>query len=237
MNLTKELLHQIADQGISINKRAQLRCKLAKQLEEAGNYEAARAAMGELWQRVGERPTLGSLDQETTGEVLLRAGALTGWIGSAKQIAGSQEAAKDLITESISIFSSLANVEKLSAAQTDLAVCYWREGAFDDARVILQQVVDRLAYTESETRAVALLRRGIVEGSALRFYDALRIFEEAAPLMEKSGDPSLRGKFHNCFGTVLKELAVAEQRQEYIDRALIEFTAANFSRTARLDHF
>jgi tetratricopeptide (TPR) repeat protein len=228
MNLARQLLHQIADQSLSTNERAQLRCKLAKQLEEAGNYEAAREAMGELWQRVGERPALERLDQETAAEVLLRVGALTGWIGSTRQIEGSQEAAKDLITESISIFSSLANAEKLSAAQTDLAYCYWREGAFDEARVILQEALARLAYSESETRAVALLRSAVVEGSAQRFHDALRIFTEAAPLMGKSRDPNLRGKFHHSFGTLLKKLGEAEQRLDYIDRALIEFAAASF---------
>ena len=228
MNLAKQLLYQIADQSLSTNERAQLRCKLAKQLEEAGNYEAAREAMGELWQRVGERPELERLDHETAAEVLLRAGALTGWIGSTRQIEGSQEAAKDLITESISIFSSLANTEKLSAAQTDLAYCYWREGALDEARVILQEALVRLAYSESETRAVALLRSAIVEGSAQRFHDALRFYTEATPLFEKSNDPIVKGKFHLCFGTLLKKLGEAEQCPDYIDRALIEFTAASF---------
>lgn len=228
MNSARQLLHQITDARLSFNERAQLRCKLAKQLEEAGNYDAAREAMGELWQRVGDRPELENLDQETSAEVLLRAGALTGWIGSTRQIEGSQEAAKDLITESISIFSSLASAEKLSAAQTDLACCYWREGAFDEARVILHEALARIAYSDSETKAVALLRSGIVEGSAQRFQDALRIFTEAAPLMGKSSDPILRGKFHNCFGTLLKKLGEAEQRLDYIDRALIEFAAASF---------
>ena len=227
MNLARQLLHQIADQNLSTNKRAQLRCELAKQLEESGDYDAAREAMGELWKGVGERPELESLDQETAAEVLRRAGALTGWIGSTRQIEGSQEVAKDLITESIAIFSSLANIEKLSGAQTDLAYCYWREGAFDEARVVLHEALARLAYSESETKAVALLRSGIVEGSAQRFHDALRIFTEAAPLMGKSSD-LLRGKFHHGFGTLLKKLGEAEQRHDYIDRALIEFAAASF---------
>ncbi|MCU1264915.1 MAG: putative two-component response regulator transcriptional regulatory protein [Acidobacteria bacterium] len=227
MNLARQLLHQIADQSLSTNKRAQLRCELAKQLEESGDYDAAREAMGELWKGVGERPEIQGLDQETAAEVLVRAGALTGWIGSTRQIEGSQEAAKDLITESIVIFSALANIEKLSGAQTDLAYCYWREGSLDEARVVLHEALARLAYSESETKAVALLRSGIVEGSAQRFHDAFRIFTEAAPLMGKSSD-LLRGKFHHGFGTLLKKLGEAEQRHDYIDRALIEFAAASF---------
>ena len=75
VNSAKELLHQIADPRLSNTEAAQLRCRLAKELEEAGNFEAAREALGELWQRVGERPVLNGLDKETAADVLLRAAA------------------------------------------------------------------------------------------------------------------------------------------------------------------
>ena len=78
MNPTKDLLHQILNPELSANERARLRCELAKLLEEARNFEAAREAMGELWQRVGERPNLAGLDQLAAADVLLRSGALTG---------------------------------------------------------------------------------------------------------------------------------------------------------------
>ena len=94
MNSTKGLLHQILDPNLSTNERAQLRCKLAAQLEHAGNYEAAQDALGELWQGLGKRPNLERLDQRTAADVLLRIGALTGYVGSTKQIEGSQELAK-----------------------------------------------------------------------------------------------------------------------------------------------
>src|SRR3954466_7255789 len=66
---------------------------------------------------------------------------LTGWIGSAKQIEGAQELAKNLISESIRSFEALRGVERIAEAQSDLAVCYWREGAFDDARVLLYEAL------------------------------------------------------------------------------------------------
>ncbi len=78
MNLVKELRLKIADPALTFNERARLRCQLAKELERSGNYEAAREAMGELWQRIGDRPVTDNLDQPTAAEVLLRAGVLTG---------------------------------------------------------------------------------------------------------------------------------------------------------------
>jgi CheY-like chemotaxis protein/vacuolar-type H+-ATPase subunit H len=228
MNSTKELLRHLEDPNLSSNQRVQIRCQLARQLEEAGDYEAARETLEEFWQRVGERPVLDGLDAETSAEVLLRVGALTGWIGSAKQIEGAQEVAKDLINESSRNFHILGKGNKEAEAQADLAVCYWREGAFSEARVILQEAAAHVADTENETRAVISLRSAIVEMSAQRFHDALRIQTEAAPLFDKISNHLLKAKFHNEFANVLNSLSATEHREDYVDRALMEYTAASF---------
>src|SRR2546423_593336 len=81
MNSAADLLRRIDDPNLSVNERAQLRCHLARDLEEAGDYEAARSAMGELWQQVGERPKIEGLDRRTAAEVILCVGSLSGWIG------------------------------------------------------------------------------------------------------------------------------------------------------------
>jgi CheY-like chemotaxis protein len=228
VNSTKELLHQIADPRLSQNERAQLRCQLARQLEEEGNYEAAHEVMGDLWQRVGERPVVEGLDQETAADVLLRAGSLTGWLGSAKQIEGAQEIAKNLISESSRMFEAAQNRNKVAEAQTDLAVCYWRAGAFDEARVILQEALIQIDDADIELRAVALIRRGLVERAAKRLNDALRIYDESAPLFEKSTNHLIKANFHHGLANVLKDLRAAENREDYTDRALIEYAAAGF---------
>ncbi len=228
MNLANQLLHQIADPKITVNERAKLRCQLAKELEEIGNYEGARSAMGELWEGVGERPILDNLDKATAAEVLLRVGVLTGGIGSAKQIEGAQEAAKNLISESIEIFEGLEQKEKVAEAQIDLAVCYWRQGAFSEARIMLQEALKLLSDKDDELKARALLNIAILERLSKRFNEALRNYIEAAPLFEKSQNHALKGKFHHGFGFVLRNLGTTERLQDYIDRALIEYAAASF---------
>src|SRR5215211_506998 len=115
--------------------------------------------MGELWAGVGTRPVLDELGEATAAEVLLRVGALTGWLGSAKQIGGSQEEAKNLITESITRFEALRNEVKVAEVQTEVAFCYWRQGSYNEARVWLLEALGRLPPdTNNEVRAVALLR-------------------------------------------------------------------------------
>ncbi len=70
-------------------------------------------------------PNVEGLGQSTAAEVLLRAGVLTGWIGSTQQITDSQEIAKNLLSQSLLIFESLGREQKVLEAQTELAYCYW----------------------------------------------------------------------------------------------------------------
>ncbi len=228
MNLEIIDRRQINNLMLDRAKQVRLCCEVAKEFEEAGDYEAARHAMSEVWQRIGERPKLDDLDQGSAAEVLLRAGVLSGWIGSAKQIEGAQEFAKNLISESAATFEALQLTGKVAEARIDLAICYWREGAFDEARVTLQDVLRQSAGKDSDQRARALLNSAIVEISATRFNDALHFLIESSPLFEVSDNHAAKGRFHNQLALVFKKLSVAEQRDDYRDRAFVEYAAASF---------
>lgn len=228
MGLEISLLKKIENLKLNHSEQARLRCQLAKELEEAGNYEEARTALQGLWQGVGERPTLDGLDDATAALVILRAGALTGWLGSSRQIEGSQETAKNLLTEAQTRFEALNDRSAAAEAHIEVAWCYWREGAYDEARVTLREALSKLSDKDDVLRAVALVRLGDVERAAIRLNDALLVLAEAAPLVEESSNHSLKGRFHNTRAVVLKNLGASEKRQDYVDRALVEFTAASF---------
>jgi tetratricopeptide (TPR) repeat protein len=72
------------------------------------------------------------------------------------------------------------------------------------------------------------VRSAIVELSANRNNDALRLLTDAAPLVEASSGHALKGKYHTNLGIILKNLSNDEQREDYRDRALVEFAAASF---------
>jgi len=203
-------------------------CELARNLEEAGEFESAMETLKPFWKGPIERPDTRGLEDEPKAELLLRTGTLTGWLGSARQIPGAQEAAKDLVSESAAIFTALGLDEKVAEARVDLAICYWREGGLDEARVTLRHVLDTLGQTQSEQRLRALLNSAIVEKVATRDREALRIYREAAPLFDASPNHALKGKFHNSQATLLKGLGLSENREEYIDQALVEFAAASY---------
>jgi CheY-like chemotaxis protein/tetratricopeptide (TPR) repeat protein len=229
MDLKSQLLslkNQSSD--LTLTERVELSCRLAKQLEKAGEYEAAYEALSEFWPDRRESPKLNDLNESLKAAVLVRAGALAGWLGSTHQDEGSQETAKDLITRAIDIYEQCGDFVNLAQARGELGLCYWREGAYDEARIQLSSAIEGVGDANDEIKAVLMVRAGMVEIFAYRLVDARHIFNEALPFVEQSADQALHGTFHNLFAILFKRLAEAEHRNDYFDKALIEYAAASF---------
>jgi tetratricopeptide (TPR) repeat protein len=216
------------DRLVGLNQVVHERCQRARQLEMDGDYAGAREALGDLCPALGVRPDVSNFAPEIQAEVLLRAGSLCGWLGGANQIEQSQELAKDLLSESRAIFERLNLVEKVADASNDLAICYWREGAYDEARATLRDVLSRLDSRITEVKLRTLLNLAVIERSSKRLKDALVINREAAAAFKECTNHSLLGKYHNEYATVLKNLGLAERREDYIDQALLEYAAAGY---------
>ncbi len=228
MQLPAQITAGVEGRNISLSERAQDCCHLAKQLEKAGEYEQACDALGEFWPERHQPPRLDSLDQASQAEVLLRIGALSGWIGSAEQTAGSQETAKNFITRSIELFEALGQSKRAVEAHGDLALCYWREGSFDEARIHLADALQYLEPEQGDLKATLLMRAGIVEVWAQRLGEASDFYNQAAALLELSEDHALKGTFHNERANLFMRLGLGPQRSDYLDRALIDYAAASF---------
>lgn len=226
MNLTDEHLKQLNDPSLTTDERTLLRCELAADLIHKGQYAAARDALSGLWRGIGERPNVEGLDAAMAAEVLRQCGSLSGWMGASKQVRGAQEKAKELIRESVALFESVGEAAKAAMARSDLALCYWREGAYDEARGLLSRAFEGLYDAETEPRAKVLLRRVTVEYSAGRFNDALNILKGSAHIFDESENHALKGNFHNLFALMLRRLGTAEGRADYLDGAILEYTAA-----------
>jgi tetratricopeptide (TPR) repeat protein len=225
MNLADEHVKELDDPSLAGHERAGVRCRIAADFIQTGQYEAARDALGELWRGVGGRPEVEKLPPLTAAEVLLQCGTLTGWLGSVRNVPGAQEQAKDLLSEALREFQSQGQYEKASEAQYELGICYWRLGAYDEARVVMGEALKPLREADVELKAKILVRRTLVEISENRYSDALNILREAEPIFEVASD-ALKGRWHGQKGLVLRRLATAEGRADYADRAIIEFTAA-----------
>lgn len=108
-----------------------------------------------------------------------------------------------------------------------MALCYWREGAYDEARAILESAA-ALDEGDAPLKAKTVLCFAVIESSAGRHSDALRLLTESAPLFGEGMSHSLRGSFHNELAIALYSLGKAERRADYTDRAILEYTAAAY---------
>ena len=194
--------------------------RAAWELSNIGEYEAARGALSGFWERIGERPRTAGLAPVDQAELLLRAGALSGWLGSTGQVAGAQQFAKDLITEGMRSFEALGYSEKVAEAQTDLAVCYWREGAMDEARVWFQSALS--LSTDPTNQLRTLVNSTTVEVSTNHLNDAMALLNRAAMLLDRIDDAASLGRFYMQRGIVYTRLGGVDN----LDRALMDLTAA-----------
>jgi tetratricopeptide (TPR) repeat protein len=197
------------------------KCRAAKALASSGDYEAAREALGDLWGGIGKRPDLEGLSPRDQAEVLLRVGALSGWLGSSSQVPGAQGFAKDLISESIRAFEAIEDQEKTAEAQSDLALCYWREGAMDEARVWLRQALSSATKPGNVLRVLVI--SAIVELTSSHLGEALVLLDQAAPFVEEVEDDATLGCYHMERAIIFNRLGGVDN----FDRALLENTAAS----------
>ncbi len=224
-NLADERLRQLDNASLTETERVLLRCQVAADLTHRGQHEGAREALGELWLGVGQRPVGSNLPPAVEAEVLLQCGTLTGWLGSARNVSGAQEQAKDMLSEAARTFRAQGMPAKVSETQYELSQCYWWLGQHDEARVVLQEALKPLTAADLELKAKILIRQTIVEIWDNRYYDALNILKEAEPVFASAND-ALKGRWHGQRAIILLKLAATERRADYVDRAIIEFTAA-----------
>jgi len=226
MSLLTSLLRELVNPNLDVGGRAELCCKLAKEFENKGEYEEACEVLSGLWPRINQRPRVKGLEPDIAAEVLMRAGVLTGWIGS-DQIPEAQEQAKDFISESLTIFESRKYKKKSTEAQIELALCYMRIGEYDNASDLLRLALSELT-TDSELKAKAVLRSGIVKRHASLLNEALTYLTNNGPLFDKINSPLLKGCYHQTLGDVLLELCESDRPGDYLDRAFLEYSAASY---------
>ena len=227
MTLRSSLLRPPDNSGLSVDSRVELCCEATRELENRGEYEEARKVLSDYWPRIGEAPKIAGLEPHTAAELLLRAGVLTGIIGAFRPIPEAQAIAKDLLTQSLSIFEARQNQKKIAEARTELAFCHLRTHDLNEARACLKQALSLLTL-DSELKAKAILRLSNVEHAAERDQLAFRILEKYAPLFVRLNNHTLKGCYFTALGNRLENLAESGSRAEYIDRALIEYAAASY---------
>ena len=208
------------------NERALFKCQSALELKDQGDYSGAQEVMRPLWKRLGEHPNTEGLHPPVAAEVLFCAGVLTSLIGSRDEVKEANEWARDLLTESITYYESLQDVIKIAAIRAELGYCYWRSGALDEARIVFTEALKKLT-TEGNARANAVFGLSVVEWSASRFKESLKILAEHASLFKRITNHSLKGVYHMQVALALRNLAMPENKAQEFRRVLNEYEEAD----------
>lgn len=224
LNAARIFLDEQAGRGRSEN--IAFRCEASKRLEEAGDYRGASEVLGERWRGAGLRPDLSGLKKKEAALFLLQAGALSHRIAVTETRPGAQDEAKELLDEAARTFAALQDTGRECEALVWVGLCYWRQAALDEARLVLGQVLSRGNKAGGAVLAAAKVALAYVEWSAGTSERSaaerlLRLFIECGPLVEEHGSHRLRAGYH-C------GLALARRRAGDLDAALIEDTAASY---------
>jgi tetratricopeptide (TPR) repeat protein len=198
-----------------------------RELEDAGEYNEAALELGSWWQGAGIRPAkVDSLSENERAQILSRIGSLSGWYGSREQTKEVQDGAKDLLSEAIGLFEKTGDKANAIETRSDLAVCYWREGAYNEARDFLKETLGTRAKISSALRGKILLRMVNVEISTYHYADALRLVDEATSLVEKFGDSLLLGKLYFHRALIMRKMAEEGNNPKLLDSAVADYRLA-----------
>jgi tetratricopeptide (TPR) repeat protein len=207
------------------NHQASFRCQRALELKAEGDYTGAQKVMRPLWKRVGDWPDTAGLHPSVAAEVFFCTGILTGWLGSKNARSEANETARDLLNESLIYYQSVRDTIMVAAVQIELAYASWRIGALDEARFLFIEALENLTL-EGNRRANALVGLAIVEWTALRFEESLKILTESESLFKKITNHALKGGYHNQMALVLRNLATPQNKASELRRVLKEYEAA-----------
>jgi DNA-binding winged helix-turn-helix (wHTH) protein/tetratricopeptide (TPR) repeat protein len=218
------IAEQFQSTSLTPAEEVQILCVVAREQILAGNTEAACLVL-QNWYRIGQWPILDGLTPHSSLDLLFTVGRLAGNVGSTRQLPRIQKHAEALLNGAIGISEQLG-LKRLSAeGQTELSVCYWREGLFDLARDTLFAVLEQLKNEDSNLRALTLIRLAMTELSAGHPHDAIARLNEAAAIVELSG-PWLTSTYNIELAITFKRLGIAENRAEYFERATEHYREA-----------
>lgn len=226
---------QLSAVTLSANEEVQIFCAIAREQIEVGNYEAG-CLMLRNWWIPGEMPNVAVLHSHSAADLLFTTGVLASCLSSTGRLPRGQKHAETLLSAAIGLFEHLRARRQSAESRTELALSYYRQGAFELARTTLQKALEELHSEDADLRSLILIRLAVVERHAGHLQDSLKRLDDARQIVEVNG-PIVTGRFHHEFATALQAAAMAEGGSDISDkvtphfrRALYEFVAIGHHR-------
>lgn len=202
-----------------------LAAKLRK-LERQGRCDEALKDCLRVIDGEARIPALDEADSAERAELLLRYGALVGFLGRSSQIANSQEQSKDLITKAMAEFTALGDEEKVAECENYLALAYSRLGEMNEARIWLESSFRRPIPKFSESRIAWYGIAGLINNARRQFHETIALLTRVENDVLVFGDSYLLGVFNANLGIALKDTGQAITALPRFERALFYYKQA-----------
>jgi len=188
-------------------------------LERSGRYEEALAELRPIWEDTNSFPDVGELAPRKAAEIILRCGALIGFLGQIKQIPNSQEKSKNLITEARRRFLDIYDIEKIIECENYLALAYTRTGEYAEAGAWVEEALSHQVNQISDAWIYANLTKSLIYSLDKKYE---KIIETLLPLEDKFlklGNYFLLGSFCTNLSLTYKNLGHSRESLKYLELA------------------
>jgi tetratricopeptide (TPR) repeat protein len=202
-----------------VRTQSKVLLKTLFQLERRGEYAAALDEIGFAWDDIDGLPDFEELSSFEAAEMLLRCGSLIGFEGHIKQIPKAQEKSKDLLTEALSRFIDLENLEKIAECENYLALAYWRTGELVEAETWVEQSFLHNLSESNNVRLYSKVIKSLILLSKRKFEEILLYLKDEESNFLTGTDAGVTGNFYNNYALALQELGQNVKALEYLELA------------------
>lgn len=188
-------------------------------LERSGRYEEALAELRPVWEDLNAFPMVDGFPPRTAAEVILRGGALIGFLGQIKQIPNAQEKSKNLITEARRRFLDIYDVEKIAECENYLALAYSRTGELVEAEIWVEEALSHNINRNSEVWVYANLTKSLIYSLDKKHEKTLETLLPLEEVFRKFGNYFLLGSFCTNLALAYKNLGNKRESLRYLELA------------------
>ena len=188
-------------------------------LERCGKYEEALAELRHIWEDTNSFPAVADFPARAAAEIILRCGAIIGFLGHNKQIPGSQEKSKNLLTEARNRFLHLYDVEKIAECENYLALAYWRGGEMVEAEAWVEEALSHSLNESSEAWTYANLTKSLIYLSAGKYEEIVKNLKSLEKHFKSLGNYFLLGCFCTNLALAFRNLGKITEALKYYETA------------------
>ncbi len=188
-------------------------------LERCGKYEEALAELRHIWEDTTTFPKVDVFVPRVAAEIILRCGALIGFLGQNKQIPNSQEKSKNLLTEARNRFLDIYDVEKIAECENYLALAYLRGGEMVEAEIWVEEAFSHSLNETNETWLYANLTKNLIDISAGKYAEIVKNLKPLEKHFKKLGNYFLLGSFCTNLAVALRNLGKTAEALKYYESA------------------